>query len=139
MSTVTREPDPTPLRTDEMIERFVRDMIGTALRRQVWSFFLDDDGVLTGPVIPVEELPELPEPDDAARFGALIGTAAEMVEARAVIIVWERPGPPMLASADRQWLCTFEDGLTARDVKVRAIMMSHGHGVRWARRDDYRF
>ncbi|MFD1505347.1 hypothetical protein FE374_08950 [Georgenia yuyongxinii] len=139
MSTVTRNPDPTPLRTDEMIERFVSDIIGHAVRRQVWSFFLDDDGMLTGPVIPVEDVPALPGAEDASGFGTLIGTAADVVEARAVILVWERPGPPMLSSADRHWLCTFHDGLTAHDVEVRAVLVSHAHGVRWARRDDYGF
>lgn len=139
MSTITRGPRPTPLTTDDAIERFVRDIIGRALRRQVWSFFLDPDGMLTGPVIPVEDLPAEPQPDDSAKFGALIGTAAEMVEAQAVILVWERPGAPLLTSADRRWLRTFHDGLSARDVDVRAVLVSHGHGVRWARRDDYGF
>jgi hypothetical protein len=128
-----------PLSTDAAVGRLVTEMIGAALRRQVWTLFLDGDDRPCPLVIPVSDLPDLPGPGEGASFAHTMSHVAGTVGATALILVWERPGAPHLDVTDRTWLRALHDGFADQEVDLRAILVSHLDGVSWARRDDYGF
>lgn len=127
-----------PLTTDALVQERVADLIGRAIQHQLWFLFLDQDQVQLPLVIPVGELPILPDLflDTVA---ARLHEAMEAEAASAVIVVIERYADATLTSADREWARAIHLSFVQAGVAVRAILLSHRRGVRWVAQDDYRF
>ncbi|WP_346232301.1 hypothetical protein [Parafrigoribacterium mesophilum] len=127
-----------PLATDALVQERVADLIGRAIQHQLWFLFVDDQQVQLPLVIPMGELPNRPD--------AFLGTVAANLReamgvegASAVIVVLERYADAGLTSADREWALAIHTELEQAGVTMRAILLSHRHGVRWIAQDDYRF
>ncbi|MEO7005676.1 MAG: hypothetical protein ABI275_10285 [Terrimesophilobacter sp.] len=127
-----------PLTTDDLVHERVSDLIGRAIQHQLWFLFLDDDHVQLPLVIPVGELPTRPDAF-LGTIAAQLHEAMEAAAARAVIVVIERYADAALTGADREWALAIHDSFEQAGVVVRAILLSHRHGVRWVAQDDYRF
>ncbi|WP_207456355.1 hypothetical protein [Desertivibrio insolitus] len=128
-----------PLDTDAAIERRVADLIGRANRRQLWLIFLDEHQRQLPTMIPVDDLPLAPEPGDGDMLAGALATTAEMIGAASVVLVWERYADDALTVSDRRWARLAHDACAGHDVPLRAMLLSHRHGVRWIAQDDYRF
>lgn len=127
-----------PLTTDALLEARVADLIGRAIKRQLWFLFLDDGQVQLPLIIPVDDLPVLPDAhlDTIARQ---MSAAMDAAGARSVVIVIERYAESALTDADRAWARSLHDAFEQGRVTVRGILLSHRRGVRWVAQDDYRF
>lgn len=137
MTISAEEAASTPLVSDEQIEARVSDLVGRALRRQWWMFFLDENDVQLPVVVPVEGAPLVP--DEAATEHSAQGMAAIMEEIGAVqvILVWERPTGATVTMPDRTWARSLGEAARERGIRVRAQLISHCDGVRWLAPDDY--
>jgi hypothetical protein len=82
--------------------------------------WLDLHDRVTGLLLPLHELPPLPDAERAARFGTLVGTVvADHVPGGSVVAVLERPGGSEITPGDRAW-----------NTMLRAEGVRHGFRVR---------
>jgi hypothetical protein len=122
-----------PLHTDALIRERARQLVGRAIRRQLWLFFLDEHDVQLPLLVPIDDLPPLPPDEPMVGLVAL----AEEVGAASVVAVLERFGDETLTPADVAWARHLRDSTTATSIRLRAILLSHRRGVRWIAPDDY--
>jgi hypothetical protein len=132
-----RQADLEPLTTDALIEQRVDSLIGRAQNRQIWLLFLDQNQVQSPLVLPISDVPVAPAPDDLDNWCELIRGTTEAVDAGDVIVVIERYAPERLTDADRGWARLVSDGCRVAGVTLRAVLLSHRHGVRLLAAEDY--
>jgi hypothetical protein len=132
-----RQADLEPLTTDALIEQRVESLIGKAQNRQIWLLFLDQNQVQSPLVLPVSDVPVAPAPDDLDNWCELIRGTTQAVDAGDVIVVIERYAPDRLTDADRGWARMLSDGCRVAGVTLRAVVLSHRHGVRLLAAEDY--
>jgi hypothetical protein len=123
-----------PLTTDVLIQQRVADLVGRAIRRQLWLFFLDENSVQLPLVMPCDDLPVYP-PDDPVPVYA---DFAEGCGATSIVAVLERFGDDELTPADTAWARHLHDSCAGL-VPLRAVLLSHRRGIRWIAEDDYLF
>ncbi|WP_150306627.1 hypothetical protein [Planctomonas psychrotolerans] len=128
-----------PLTTDARVEDRVGALIGRASRRQIWYLFVAESGVQLPLLMPIRDHPASPSPDDPARFAAVLAHVAEATDARQVIVVLERYGGRDLTPSDLAWASTLHRAADLSPLSLRAVLLSHAHGVRWVAQDDYGF
>lgn len=126
-----------PLTSDEAIVLRVSELVGAALRRQVWMMFLDEEDVQMPVVMPMEDYPLVPERDSGEALALSLGRIMEFSGATQAIVVWERHLGPGITPPDRAWARALAEGCRAHGVRLRAQLVSHVEGVRWLAPDDY--
>jgi hypothetical protein len=137
MTTISYLDSQIPLRTDLLIEKRVRDLIGNAQAHQLWLMFLDKNEVQLPLLIPIADLPRRPDENATA---CVVGNIAEVmaeIGAVSLMVVWERCGPAHLGDDDSYWIRSFAKACGAARLPLRAVLMSHRKGVRWIGADDY--
>ena len=131
------------LATDHDVQERIAELLQTAIRRQWWTLYLDEDDVQVPLIMPMSGYPERPD----APCGA-DGTAAQLLASRLaqimeevgaakLIFVWERPGRAESTPADREWARGLAEACRAVGLVVRAQLILHDRGVRWFAPDDY--
>jgi hypothetical protein len=128
-----------PLETDALIQHRVTELIGGACRRQLWFLFLDEHGVQLPVLMPIADPPLMPPPPESDVLLAMVGHLVEAVEASAIVLVVERPGGEEVSASDRAWAGALHAACHGVGVPLRALLLSHDHGVRWLAQDDYRY
>ena len=132
-----RQADLEPLTTDALIEQRVGSLVGRAQNRQIWLLFVGQNHVQSPLVLPISDVPVAPSSDDLDNWRELVRGTTEAVDAVEVIVVVERYGPERLTDADRAWARMLSDGCRVAGVALRAVLLSHRHGVRLLAPDDY--
>lgn len=125
-----------PLTTDLDVFERVADLIGGALRRQLWVLLLDDDDRQLPVIIPID-VPARPRRRDAAGFAAFLRATVTTCHAASVVLVLERPGPPSISNDDRRWFSMLAAACRAAPVAWRGPVLCHSAGVRWVAGEDY--
>jgi len=125
-----------PLTTDDEIVERVGELVGAAIRRQVWLLLLDERDVQLPVLIPVDGLPPWPG-DEGHVFARHVADAVYDTAVARVLVVWERPGRAALDDEDRAWAREIALGFARADLAVRGQLLSHDRGVRWLRPDEY--
>lgn len=122
-----------PIRTDADLLARVAAIIGAQARqrRSLWLFFLDGDGMQSNVIVPVDGVPERPDPgfvNDicfmAARAAA--GTAPD----GSAVITLTRPGAAAPAESDLLWLAALREGAASYDAPVRMFCLATPAAVR---------
>lgn len=121
-----------PLTTDALIQQRVTDLVGRAVRRQLWLFFLDDNEVQLPVILPLDDLPARPSPDNPLPFADL----AESYGASAIVAVLERYGDDEITDVDIAWARALHAACLGR-VRLRGVLLSHRRGIRWIAEEDY--
>jgi len=129
--------DLEPLTTDALIEQRVGSLVGRAQNRQIWLLFVGQNHVQSPLVLPISDVPVAPSSGDLDNWCELVRGTTEAVDAVEVIVVVERYGPERLTDADRAWARMLSDGCRVAGVALRAVLLSHRHGVRLLAPDDY--
>lgn len=122
-----------PLTTDALIQQRATELVGRAVRRQLWLFFLDENDVQLPLIVPIDDLPV--SPPDEPMLG--IADFADAAGASCIVAVLERYGDDALTSGDKAWARSLREGCGATSIRLRAILLSHRRGVRWVAQDDY--
>ncbi|MDH2445240.1 hypothetical protein QDR37_14905 [Amnibacterium sp. CER49] len=113
--------------TDTDLLDSLRDLIGPALRNELWLFFTDARDEPIPLAIPVEDVPmRLPAVE---RLGEVVVETGRMAGAAAVLLVWERPGDAWLSDEEAEFVDAVEAAI-APDLRVRAQALSSDSGVR---------
>jgi hypothetical protein len=94
-----------PLRTDDDVLRRVDLLLDENARqlRSVVLFFLDADGVQMPVVVPVDDVPERPDPMLAGGMCWVIAEALANHDGGSAVVVLTRPGAAAADDADRRW------------------------------------
>ncbi len=127
-----------PLLTDIQVHERIDQLIGIAVRRQLWILFLDRALVQLPMMVAIDDHPLRP---DASVADLAERVDRTMVEhgADSVIVVIERFAGAELTPADVAWAAAIHDEFDAQGVSLRGILLSHRRGVRTIAQDDYRY
>src|SRR6185312_5432348 len=108
-----------PLTTDALIEERVAELLGRAIRRQLWLLFLDEHDVQMPLLVPLDGLPQLPPdpPDPALR--SMLQHCAETAGAHSFIFVLERYADATLTPADIAWVRALHSACDEAQVPLR--------------------
>lgn len=142
----TTEHTPPRFDDDAQIQAWVHRLLQGPNRRQVWAFFLDEDGVQIGPLMPCEDLPIDPdEPFETEQRGMTTAVTAvadllAMVQSHftfaQVVLVWERHGTEVLTHEEKAWARQLARGIGDGGGRVRAQFLLHSRGMRQLGPDD---
>lgn len=118
----------TPVRTDADVLARVDTVIDEEARglRALWLFFLDRDGLQNEVVVPVDCIPDLPDPG-LARSVCYIVT--RLLSEGTAIITLSRPGRAELGETDRHWLRALQQGAAAHRSPIRMLCLATPGGV----------
>ena len=127
-----------PLLTDIDVHQRVAQLIGVAVRRQLWILFLDTSRVQLPMIVAIDDHP--PRPDGSvADLAARVEQTMIDHDAESVIVVIERFASADLTPADLAWAAAIHDEFDAQGITLRGILLSHRRGVRAITQDDYRY
>ena len=138
MTTATTGPVPdpdlaTPLRSADDILRRVAVLVdpGTRQERSVWLLFLTTTGVQLPVVVPIDSVPERPDPPTASSLCWIIAEALRQhVPGGSAIVVLTRPGASQANDADRAWVKILHQAAHDRGASLRMVCLATPAGVR---------
>jgi len=117
-----------PVSSGDEARARVFDLIGRAIRRQLWVMVLDAHGYQLPLLIPIGDIPLRPEPGDLAPAGANMCTLlSEYAPGGSVILILERPGTAVLTATDRAW--SVELASAFAPMPVTGIFIAHDDGI----------
>ncbi|GGB37000.1 hypothetical protein GCM10011492_29690 [Flexivirga endophytica] len=106
-----------PIRTEhDLFERWEELMgDGGFGRRSLWLIFLDEEGRQSDLIVPIDDIPILPDSRDVHAIGDLIARVREEVGVAQVPMLLSRPGPSEITEGDRRWAIALTEAL--RDLR----------------------
>lgn len=121
-----------PVRTDADVLARVGAVISEEARRQrtLWLFFLNADGFQSDVVVPIDGIPESPEPEDAGSVCYIISEALAGTADGSAIITLGRPGPAEPGDGDLAWLRALQRGGADYQAPIRMLCLATPSGVR---------
>ncbi|TDW31460.1 hypothetical protein [Cryobacterium psychrophilum] len=124
--TILDESPPVITREEARARAF--DLVGRAIRLQLWVMVLDARGHQLPLLIPIDDIPARPEPGDLATAGAsMCALVSEYAPGGSVILILERPGAALLTAADREWCVELASAFAL--VRITGIFVAHDDGV----------
>jgi hypothetical protein len=115
--------------TDTDFAELVSSLVGVAIRRQIWLLFFDEGDCPMPLIVPYADLDVDPSEEEIAKYAALACGIARTTGAAGIVLTWERPGGAALDDSERRLLRAISAGIAAGGVTVRAVFLSHDHGV----------
>jgi hypothetical protein len=102
---MTNTPEREPIRTEsDLFERWGDLMGGGGFgRRSLWLIFLDEDGRQSDLIVPIDDIPILPDACDVHAITDLVMRIREEVGVAEVPMLISRPGPSEMTEGDRRW------------------------------------
>ena len=138
--------DTSALTDDTRLVGYFTPILETAVRRQLWVFFLDEDDRPIGPAMPMDDYPDdpnrvLPTADAGLRkvaelFATRFARLMRECELAQILLVWERPGNRTLSGETLLWARALGAALSAENACVRAQLLLHSRGLRVLAPDD---
>lgn len=121
--------DSAPVTTEEEARQRVSELVGHAIRPQLWFMLLDAHGRQLSLVIPVDGIPLRPEPGSGTGMAsALNALVEEHVPGGSVILTLERPGTAALTASDEVWAeelwATF-----GKVLRITGMFVAHDDGI----------
>jgi len=123
------------LDTDALLTVRIEQLVGRALRRQLWLMFLDHEDVQL-PVLMPSEIPRRPEVESVIQFATFLTDLMAEVRASSVVFVLERFGADTINDEDRAWFQLVVEASRRAGVRMRGPFLSHDAGVRTIGPDD---
>lgn len=123
----------TPVRTDADVLARVASIIDEQARalRALWLFFLDRDGLQNEVVVPIDCIPDAPDPGLAGCVCYVVTQLLTGTEPEGTaIITLSRPGRAELGDTDRSWLAALQQGAAAHRSPIRMLCLATPGGVR---------
>jgi len=125
---------------DATLEELVGLLLTSAVRRQLWLMFLDDQDRLSEAIMPTEDFPGDPhEPvvvDDlgpttaACLLADRLGRICGAIEVTQLVLVWEREGDAAFGAEELAWAAAMSEEMGKSDVRLRAQFLLHDDGLR---------
>jgi hypothetical protein len=122
-----------PLRTDADVLARVDAIIDPASRadRTLWLFFLNPDGIQANVLMPIDDIPAYPGPDDAEGLFEMLGHLADPDGLNmSLVVTITRWGTTELTDSDRRWAAILRRGAAQAGTPVRMFCLATPEGVR---------
>jgi hypothetical protein len=121
-----------PLRTDDDVLRRVEKLLADSARqlRSVVLFFLDADGVQMPVVVPVDDVPERPDPMLVGSMCWVITEALREYPGGSAIVALTRPGVAQPDNSDLDWYKMVHVAAQQHRSPVRMFCLATPSGVR---------
>lgn len=136
MTTVTAGATPdfnltTPVRTDDDVLRHVDLLLDESARqlRSVLLLFLDADGVPVPVAVPVDDVPDRPDPLIVGNLCWIIAEALTLYPGGSAVVVVTRPGAGPAGDADRYWARNLDRVARERGAPIRMLCLATPSGV----------
>ncbi|MFC5931471.1 hypothetical protein [Cryobacterium melibiosiphilum] len=121
--------DAAPVTTVAEAQDRVADLVGPAIVRKIWFMMCDRHGLQMPILMPIEDIPLVPEPGELASFAAGLGTLLrDLAPGGSVILTLERPGAATLTAPDRAWGTELRASFGAV-TRVLGVFLAHDDGV----------
>jgi len=123
----------TPVRSDADVLARVASVIDEQARtlRALWLFFLDAEGLQNEVVVPIDCIPDRPDPQMVASVCYVVSQLFSGADLDgAAIITLSRPGRPELIDTDRRWLSALQQGVATHRSPIRMLCLATPCGVR---------
>ncbi|MFB2582016.1 hypothetical protein ACEXQD_12265 [Herbiconiux sp. P15] len=120
-----------PIASTAQLARAVGDLVGAAIRDQVWLVFLDARQRVMPLLLPAEGF-RLGDPLDDGKVRTLAELAGEVsgtIDAKEVVVVWERIGGRRLTVGERGVVDRLAAHFPRGAVALRAQYLCHSLGV----------
>lgn len=131
---MTRFDNALPLHTDADVLCRVRDLVGTASTdHQLWVMLVDGDDRQTPVIMPIADVPRVPDALVDRLATVLRGLRDDLRTAAgpgSAIFTLERHGVDAVLPTDRAWATALAAACASADVAVRGIFLSTPGGVR---------
>ena len=99
--------------------------------RALWLFFLDGEGLQNEVVVPVDCIPDRPDPQMVASVCYVVSQLFSGADLDgAAIITLSRPGRTELIDTDRRWLSALQQGAATHRSPIRMLCLATPCGVR---------
>jgi hypothetical protein len=127
------------LDTDQDVLRRVESLLDqdSRHRRSLWLLFLSDKGVQLPAVVPIDDVPDPPDPFLA---GNLCGVIADVLDDAApggsAVVTLTRPGGAAVDNTDREWFRALSGAARERGASIRMLCLATPAGVRQLTLDD---
>jgi hypothetical protein len=118
-----------PLETTLDLHRLLTHFFPVAIRRQLWTLFLDAADVPLPVVVPLEGIPLRPATDAVHRWADAVEAVAREFGASRVVFVVERTGSRAVRASDTAWCDALLRSLDDRRCSVRAVATCTDDGV----------
>ncbi|CAD5998463.1 hypothetical protein [Agreia sp. COWG] len=125
-------PSPDALITNDPDARaMLAGMLGPALRRQLWAFFLDTSGRPLPVLIPIDGIPVTPSADDLRVIVAGLGSVLDAhAQSGSILLALERPGDAAPHGFDELWADGLHDAAMTEHVALFGIYLVSSDGLR---------
>lgn len=121
--------DAAPITTIDEARDRVNELVGHAIRRQLWLMLLDANGIQLSILIPVDGIPLRPE---QGAVGAIAASINEILTERApggsVILTLERPGTAALTAPDQAWARELNASF-GKVMRIAGMFVAYDEGV----------
>jgi hypothetical protein len=105
--------------------------LGPALRRQLWAFLLDADGMQLPIVIPIDGIPVSPGEGELRSIVSSLGRVLDEFDpGGSILFALERPGAAAPHGFDELWADGLHSAAHDEAVDVFAIYLVHNDGLR---------
>src|SRR3954454_6717946 len=113
---MTRAPElDAPIRTATDLQVVWQRLMGEDGfgRRSLWLVFLDKHSRLRPPIMPIDDLPVLPDGRVVATLARAFTGLHSAGDFTSMALLLSRPGPPEMTDADRSWARALRDAFAA--------------------------
>jgi hypothetical protein len=122
----------SPVHTDGDVLYRVEQLIDVThrFRQSLWLFFLDGNQAPLPVIVPVEDVPDDPDPELVGNFCWIIAEVLTGYEpGGSAVITLTRPGPAIPNPGDRIWHGRLRDAAAAHGARIRMMCLATPDGV----------
>jgi hypothetical protein len=122
----------TPVHTDSDVLYRVEQLIGVTyrFRQSLWLFFLDGNQAPLPVIVPVEDVPDDPDPELVGNFCWIIAEVLAGYDPEgSAVLTLTRPGRAVPGRGDRIWHDRLRDAATAHGARIRMMCLATPDGV----------
>ena len=103
----------------------------------MWLLFLSHDGVLLPTVVPIDDVPERPDPSLVGNLcGVLADVLSEAAPRGSAVVALTRPGGDTVDDTDRRWFRALHSAARERGASIRLLCLATQDHVRQLTLDD---
>ena len=129
MTLPVRIEDSPPVTTPEQARARVFDLVGHAIRRQLWLMLLDANGQQLAMLIPIDGIPLRPDPDSVRPFAVRINDLlTREAPGGSIIVTLERPGSAALTAPDQAWAVELTQSF-GKIMRITGLFVAYDDGV----------
>ncbi|TFD67942.1 hypothetical protein [Cryobacterium ruanii] len=129
MTLTVKIEDAPAVTTAEQAKARVFDLVGHAIRRQLWLMLLDAHGQQLSMLIPIDGIPLRPEPGSVRPFAVRINDIlAREDPGGSIIVTLERPGAAALTAPDQAWAIELAQSF-GKLMRIAGLFVAHDDGI----------